>query len=116
MYMKNNVARCIRAVQKRQEVNFNNSLLLLHNLILLKIIEIENMPCILNILLKTTFNRNCLLLPPFESFEEDPTTPLSQFTLNNCDKFYLCLLFLAYNLCSKLYTNSLKTLVSLSIL
>jgi len=23
--MKNNVARCIRAVQKRQEVNFNNS-------------------------------------------------------------------------------------------
>ena len=25
MYMKNNVARCIRAVQKRQEVNFNNS-------------------------------------------------------------------------------------------
>ena len=25
MYMKNNVARCIRAVQKRQEMNFNNS-------------------------------------------------------------------------------------------
>ena len=39
MYMKNNVARCIRAVQKRQEVNFNNSLLLLHNLILFKIID-----------------------------------------------------------------------------
>ena len=50
MYMKNNVARCIRAVQKRQEVNFNNSLLLLHNLILFKIIEKKMcLPCILHI-------------------------------------------------------------------
>jgi len=89
--MKNNVARCIRAVQKRQEVNFNNSFF--YTIwFYLKIIEKKWICRAYYILLKQLLTEIVCCCHRLKLWRRPHYTTVN--LLNNCDKFYLCLLFL----------------------
>lgn len=106
--MKNNVARCIRAVQKRQEVNFNNSFFYtiwfyLKSLKNWKICRAYSTYCWKQLLTEIVCCCHRLKL-----WRRPHYTTKSIYSQQLWQVLSLSLV-LAYNLCSKLYTNSLNT-------
>ena len=114
MYMKNNVARCIRAVQKRQEVNFNNSFF--YSIwFYLKSLKKKLCRAYSTYCWKQLLTEIVCCCHRLKLWRRPHYTTKSIYSQQLWQVLPLSLV-LAYNLCSKLYTNSLNTSLPLHTL